>query len=151
MALLGKDRRVKCAVNLDGWTFDGLATRTTEPVMFVYEGSGEVRGRNSGVERQLDDADNAAVDGTSARFGGLRAYIARTQHMDFTDQTLVSPIQRLTFTGPIKGERVRTILRGMIVGFFDEALKGEGEVPGFAEVRMEVHPPPPVLLQSLQK
>ena len=143
MALLGADARVKCAVNLDGWTFGGLEKRTTEPVMFVYEGSGEARGRNVGAEGKLDADDNAAVDGSLARFGGLRAYVAGTQHLDFTDQTLVSPIQRLTYTGPIKGERVRTILRGMIVGFFDETLKGKGGVPGFAEVRMERHPPPP--------
>jgi dienelactone hydrolase len=141
MALLGADKRVKCAVNMDGWTFNGLAKRTTQAVMFVYEGSGEARGRNAGAEGKLDADDNAAVDASLARFGGLRAYGAGTQHLDFTDQTLVSPLQRLTYTGPIKGERVRTILRGMIVGFFDEALKGEGGVPEFPEVRMERHLP----------
>jgi dienelactone hydrolase len=151
MALLGADKRVKCAVNLDGWTFDGIAKRTTEPVLFVYEGSAEERGRNTGAEARLDAADNAAVDGSLARFGGLRAYVAGTQHLDFTDQTMVSPLQRLTYTGPIKGERVRTILRGMIVGFFDRTLKGSGEIPEFPEVKMEVHPPPRVLGQSLQE
>jgi dienelactone hydrolase len=136
MALLGADRRVKCAVNMDGWTFNGLEKRTTQPVMFLYEGSAEARGRNTGAEGKLDDDDNAAVDRSLARFGGLRAYIAGTQHLDFTDQTLVSPVQRLTFTGPIQGERIRTILRGMVVGFFDANLKGSGQIPQFPEVRM---------------
>ena len=139
MALLGVDARVKCAVNMDGWTFGGLEKRTTEPVMFVYEGSGEARGRNVGAEGKLDADDNAAVDGSLARFGGLRAYVAGTQHLDFTDQTLVSPIQRLTYPGPITGERVRTILRGMVVGFFDEELKGTGGVPGFPEVTVQTY------------
>ena len=137
MALLGKDARVRCAVNLDGWTFNGLATRTAGPVLFVYEGSAQVRRPAVGVEGELDRDDNAAVDASLQKYGGLRAYVAGTQHMDFTDQTLVSPWQRLTYTGPIKGDRVRTIVRGMVLGFFDRELTGTGGVPSFPEVTVE--------------
>lgn len=137
MALLGTDTRVKCAVNLDGWTLNGMAGRTSQPVLFVYEKSAEVRRPAVDVETQVDAADNAAVDGSLARYGGLRAYVAGTQHMDFTDQTLVSPVQRLTSTGPIPGVRIREITRGLVLGFFDETLKGRGGVPGYPEVEME--------------
>ena len=137
LALLGADARVRCAVNLDGWTFNGLAKRTAEPVMFLYEGSAEARRPTAGVEGELDRRDNAAVDGSLARYGGIRAYVAGTQHMDFTDQTLVSPWQRVTYTGPIRGDRIRTIVRGMVLGFFDRELKGAGAVPEFPEVTVE--------------
>lgn len=137
MALLGKDPRVKCAVNLDGWTFGGISTRTTQPVMWVYEGNAAVRHPESGVEGELDGLDNAAVDASLMRYGGYRAFVAGTQHLDFTDQTLVSPVQRLTSTGPIAGERVRTITRGLVLGFFEETLRGKGTMPAYPEVKME--------------
>ncbi len=137
MALLGADPRVKCAVNLDGWTLNGMATRTTEPVLFVYEKASEARRPVTDVDSQVDADDNAAVDASLARYGGSRAFVAGTQHLDFTDQTLVSPLQRLTNTGPIKGERIREITRGLVLGFFDRELKGTGSVPSYPEVRME--------------
>ena len=137
IALLGADARVKCAVNLDGWTLNGMSGRTTQPVLFVYEKSGEVRRPVTDVDTQVDADDNAAVDGSLGKFGGLRAFVAGTQHLDFTDQTLVSPVQRLTSTGPIKGERIREITRGLVLGFFDRELKGAGSVPSYPEVRME--------------
>jgi predicted dienelactone hydrolase len=140
MRLLGLDPRVKCAVNLDGWTFQGLERRTDQPVLFVYEGSGELRPPPVGVEGALNTADNAAVDGTLQRYGGLRAWVAGTQHLDFTDQTLTSPLHRVTFTGPIAGERIRTITRGLVLGFLDQTLRGSGQVPEFPEVKMEHWP-----------
>ena len=141
MALLGADPRVKCAVNLDGWTLNGLATRTTQPVLFVYEAASEQRRPPVTVDAQVDAADNAVVDGSLAEYGGLRAYVAGTQHLDFTDQTLVSPVRRLTATGPIQGERIREITRGLVLGFFDQQLKGEGSIPSYPEVNVLHFPP----------
>ncbi len=140
LALLGVDRRIRCAVNMDGWTFQGLDHRTTEPVMFVYEGVSEVRYPERGVEGALDDYDNAAVDASLRRFGGWRAYVMGTQHLDFTDQTLLSPLQRLTHTGPLSGERVRGITRGLVLGFFDQTLKGQGQLPSYPEVHLQRFP-----------
>ena len=137
MALLGADPRVKCAVNLDGWTLNGMATRTDQPVLFVYEKVSETRRPVADVDSQVDADDNAAIDASLAKYGGLRAFVAGTQHLDFTDQTLVSPLQRLTNTGPIKGERIREITRGLVLGFFDKTLKGQGSVPTYPEVRMD--------------
>ena len=61
--------------------------------------------------------------------------------MDFTDQTLVSPIQRLTHTGPIAGARIREITRGLVLGFFDRELKGQGQMPAYPEVEMQSFAP----------
>ncbi len=141
-ALLGVDPRVRCALNLDGWTFGGLDHRTTQPIFEIYEGVSEVRHPETGTEGELDTADNLAVDTSLQRFGGLRAYIAGTQHLDFTDQTLLSPLQRLTYTGPIAGERIRTITRGLVLAFFDQTLKGTGEIPAYPEVHLQRFPAP---------
>ncbi len=138
--LLGCDPRVKAAVNLDGWTFQGLDHRTTEPFLIVYEGAAAIPHPETGVEGALNTMDDAAVDGSLKKYGGLRAYVAGALHLDFTDQTLFSPLRRLTFTGPIKGERTREITRGLVLAFFNQNLKGKGEIPTYPEVKMERRP-----------
>lgn len=138
--LLGLDPRVKAAVNLDGWTFQGLDHRTTEPLLIVYEGAAAIPHPETGVEGDLDQTDHAAVNGSLKAYGGYRAYVAGTQHLDFTDQTLFSPLRSLTFTGPIQGERIREITRGLVLGFFNQTLKGEGEIPTYPEVKIERWP-----------
>ena len=142
MALLGKGPRVKCALNMDGWTFNGMETRTAQPVMILYAGPSDPRyakpiTTEPGTEGELDRSDQSSVESSLQRFGGSRATIAGTQHLDFTDQTLLSPLQRLTYTGPAKGERVRTIVRGLVVAFFDQNLEGTGSLPAYPEVKME--------------
>ena len=143
LALLGKDPRVRCALNMDGWTFDGLNTRTTEPVMFLYAGPVDAQlaqpiATEAGTEGELDRTDQVTVESSLQRFGGIRATIAGTQHLDFTDQALLSPLRRLTFTGPVPGERVRIIVRGLVLGFFDHELAGARVgVQAFPEVKIQ--------------
>ena len=138
--LLGNDPRVKSAVNLDGWTFQGLDQRTNQPMLLVYEGIAAIPHPQTGVEGALNTDDTAATETSLKQHGGYRAYVADTQHLDFTDQTLFSPLRSLTFTGPIKGDRVREITRGLILGFFDQTLKGTGEIPTYPEVKVERWP-----------
>jgi predicted dienelactone hydrolase len=138
--LLGLDPRVKSALNLDGWIFQGLQHRTTQPMMVIYEGIAAIPHPETGVEGALNTSDANAVEASLKQHGGLRAFVAGTQHMDFTDQTLFSPLQRLTFTGPIKGERSREITRGLVLGFFDQTLRGSGQIPEYPEVKMERWP-----------
>jgi len=138
--LLGLDPRVKSAVNLDGWTFQGLNHRTAEPFLIVNEGVAAIPHSETGVEGALNTADSVAVNGSLKEYGGLRAYVAGAQHLDFTDQTLFSPLRSLTFTGPIKGERIREITRGLVLGFFDQTLKAKGQIPTYPEVKVEHWP-----------
>ena len=138
--MLGNDPRVKSAGNLDGWTFQGLDRRTTQPMMIVYEGSAAVPQPEAGVEGALNVSDKNGVEASLKQHGGIRAIVEGAQHLDFTDQTLFSPFRSLTFTGPIAGPRIREITRSMVLGFFDETLRGKGEVPTYPEVKMERWP-----------
>jgi predicted dienelactone hydrolase len=159
----GEAPPVRAAVNLDGYTFTGLASRTTQPVLLLYEAKNAqdvpqhvpqhvahqvaqqvdkdpgrpVTGDSAGdsVDDQLTRADRAAIDASLERAPGLIGYVLGTQHLDFTDQTLVSPLERLTYTGPLPGERMRTITRALVLAFFDRTLKGTGTMPAFPEVR----------------
>lgn len=140
VALLGLDPRVKSAINLDGWTFDALDHRTTEPVLFLYEAreEGMAGGAPTGssADDQLERTDRALVDAALAHGNGAKAYVLGTRHADFTDETLFSPVQRLSYTGPIAPARARTITRGLVLGFFNQTLRGQGNVPTYPEVQI---------------
>jgi dienelactone hydrolase len=144
LAMLGDSApgpKVQAAVNLDGWVFAGLERRTTQPILIVYEADPgpEFFAHEKGVMGVLDRADIAAVDRSLEEFGGVEAYVAGTSHLDFTDQTLVSPFQRITYTGPIRGERIRLITRQLVLAFFERSLRGSGApLPQFPEVTEKV-------------
>ena len=148
MALLGRNARkspyIQAALNMDGWTFDGLAHRTTEPILFLYAGPPLVTPpASNSVDDQLERQDLAAVNASLAQHGGCEAYLPNTQHADFTDQTLVSPIERLTYTGPLPGERVRPLVRSLVLAFFDRTLKQTGgDLPTYPEVQTICKPQP---------
>ena len=131
--------RVQAAANLDGWTFNAIDRRTTEPILLVYAThdarTAGVEPTGDSVDAQLERSDRAMLDRSLAQYGGARLYVAGTQHADFTDQTLVSPLQRLTFTGPLPGVRARQITRALILSFFDQALKHQGSLATFPEVK----------------
>jgi dienelactone hydrolase len=144
IALLGTDPRVKSAVNMDGWTFNAIDHRTTQPVLFLYEGATQYRQPGPGTDGDLDRADNAGIIASLARYGGTRAYVAGTLHTDFTDAPLVTPIHRLNATGPI-GPRAIVITRALVLAFFDATLKNppaEPTYPNFPEVKFDLHPAP---------
>ena len=131
LALLGgeppaQDPRVQAALNMDGWTFDALDRRTTQPVLLLYaapaNGPLVPPSASASIDDQLERQDLAAVGSSLARYGGCATYIRATQHADFTDETLVSPLRRLTFTGPMPGERIRTLTRALVLSFFDRTL-----------------------------
>ena len=117
-------------------------------MLFVYEArdAGLAGGLPTGpsVDDRLERSDRELVDHSLQTGGGFRAYVGGTQHADFTDAVLESPLQRLTWTGPIRPVRAETITRGLVLGFFNQTLKGEGSgPPAYPEVRMETRPAAP--------
>jgi len=128
--LCGLDPRIQAAVNMDGWTFGGLDSRTSaQPVMILEEQSNQARRTQllslpqpGTKDDQLDRADIAAVDASLTRYGGYRLQVAGTQHLDFSDQPLLPPLRRLAYTGPIAPLTVQAIIRQSVLQFFDQTL-----------------------------
>jgi predicted dienelactone hydrolase len=140
LALLGRDPRVKAGVNFDGWVFGGIDHRTHQPILTVYGGEPPVT-PNKGVEGILDHDDTTGIDTSMSRYGGIEAFVTGAYHQDFTDETLVSPFRRITYTGPIGGERIRLITREMLLAFFNRSLRGNSQpLPKFPEVRIVAKP-----------
>ena len=140
MNLLGRDPRVKAALNMDGWTFDALDHRATQPLLYLYAGVPPTTPTGTSVDDQLERQDLTAVKWSLARYGGCEAYIRNTEHADFTDETLLSPIQRLTYTGPLSPERVRLVVRSLVLAFFAQTLNHTGTLPAYPEVQTLCRP-----------
>jgi pimeloyl-ACP methyl ester carboxylesterase len=146
------DPRVRSAINLDGWTFDGVRDRPPgKSMMIMYEEDmdpqhTQLHSTNPGarVNAELDVLDTKNVSDSLRKFGGYRLVIAGAMHSDFTDQSLVSPLRRVTHTGPIKPARMQTIVRDYTLAFFDKTLRGKesplldsGNTSPFGEVHFE--------------
>ena len=128
------DPRVRSAINLDGWTFDGVRDRRKgKPIMFMYEVSADtqhilVHSQNPAerVNAELDILDDKNVLDNLKEYGGYKLTIAGAMHADFTDQPMVSPFHRITHTGPIKPARMQTIVRDYALAFFNKTLREKG-------------------------
>jgi hypothetical protein len=129
-ALLGMDpfmRPVSGAV---------LENGVTQPSFFMFS------------QRWADDAgsrNNALFDKFAVNAAELVGVISieGTEHYDFTDLPLLSPLApRLGLKGPIRGDRVTLIINDYLLSFFDQTLKGvpmsllEGQDQKYDEVRL---------------
>jgi len=71
---------------------------------------------------------------------GHVALVEGTAHIDFTDFSLLSPVLKLGFLGPIGGQRMCAIRNAYTLAFFDKYLRGkhehllDGPSPDYPEV-----------------
>ena len=156
LQVCGEDRRIRSAINLDGWTFEGIRYRTTnKQVMFVYEEASQPEPEDVHsvdpdvrVGAELDVSDMAGVDESLEQYGGYRLFVRGTTHMDFTDRPLVSPLRRLSLGGSIPPARMESIVRAYVLAFFEKTLHGRdsalldsGNSSPFQEVQFEERTP----------
>jgi dienelactone hydrolase len=129
----GEDRRIRAAVNLDGWFFGSINARSANQPLLVMNESKErpqdmdlhspdpsVR-----VNAILDSADFKDTDFSLRHFGGYRVYVNGATHADFTDQPLISPLHILSQRGTLPAGRVHTVVRAYVLAFFNKTLRGE--------------------------
>lgn len=127
------DPRIKSAVNLDGWTFAGLAERNAgQQILLLYEGISQDREKQvanlpqlGSVQDRLDLLDFADTEASLHKYGGYRLFLAGTQHMDFSDEPLLPPFRRLAYTGPISPQEGSKVLRQVVLQFFDQTLRNK--------------------------
>jgi predicted dienelactone hydrolase len=151
------DPRVKSAINMDGWTFDGVRDwPVNKSMMFMFEEDLDPQHVNlhssnlgSRVETELNIVDNKLVIDSLERAGGYRFTITGAMHGDFTDQPMISPLRRITHTGPIDRVEMQTIVRDYTLAFFDQTLRGRpspllnsGNTSPFREIQFRQWPKP---------
>ncbi|MCZ8521902.1 MULTISPECIES: alpha/beta hydrolase family protein [Paenibacillus] len=143
------DPRVKAGVDLDG-TLYGFRAKpgVAKPFLLMYSASSfdaynktrvhykyteeELRAVGSTkqewkeqmpqAEREMDQIQRIVRNGTAQVL-----YIEGTQHYNFTDAQLISPLLRwVKLTGEIGGQRSGEIVRRNLLEFFDKQLKQAG-------------------------
>ena len=128
-AVCAEDRRVRAAVNMDGWFFDAIRERGPNQPLLVIDAYtaqvGETPGPSAKVEAVLDVTDSADMQASLRRFGGYLLSVKGAAHDDFTDQPLVSPLRILSHCGAIPARRIQSIVRSYVVAFFAKTLRGQ--------------------------
>jgi dienelactone hydrolase len=130
-----QDARVKAALDLDGWLFGDFARNGLgKPMMVIYEDRRRVLPTamqlSSGIKEQrlrwqlsVEDFDH--VTGSLRRHGGYLLFIAGTEHVDFTDRSLFSPLKSLSGRGSVPPDRVHAIVNAYTLAFFSDVFNGD--------------------------
>jgi predicted dienelactone hydrolase len=128
-AVCAEDRRVRAAVNMDGWFFDAIRERGPNQPLLVIDAytaqAGETPTSSATVEAVLDAVDSADTEASLRRFGGYLLSVKGAAHEDFTDQPLISPLRSLSHRGTLPAREIHSIVRGYVVAFFDKTLRGK--------------------------
>jgi hypothetical protein len=142
---------------MDGWMFgDAFVKGLSKPLMLVYEGKDQiaamrpVAGAETPAQRlywKNDDLDSASMDADLREHGGIRLHIEGTNHWNFSDRALYSPLRSLSASGPIAPQRAHAIINRYVLVFFEHTLNGtdepllHGEESPFPEVSLEIWAP----------
>lgn len=149
------DKHFKAGIDMAGAMFGEAATSGIEqPFLFFDEGddvpwadfksSNPVKRRYAGAEKRDFDVENNALE----KHGGYRVRILGTEHINFTDTALFSPVRYLSGAGRIDPRRAMHVINAYTLAFFEKYLNGEreplleGPSPEFPEVRFQRMPMP---------
>ncbi len=130
--VVSSDERVIAGINMDGTNYDRYDEKlnTTKPFLFL-----ESENFKQFVEklRQVPSRDGQEyaifsneieLIGSAVRNGSKALYLTRSEHYNFTDLPLYSPLVHLTgMTGALDRERGAEIVNAYVLDFFDTYLK----------------------------
>lgn len=130
-----EDRRVRCALELDGVLHGAAAVDgLSKPLMTIDSSDMTLpaeppHGLDTVAQSKYDlfAATIGAKQSTLSRHGGYRVYIEGMNHENFADSSFMSPLRRLSKGGPIAPARAAEILGAYMVAFFRETLLGRDE------------------------
>jgi len=149
-AVCAEDRRVRAAVNMDGWFFGAIRARGPNQPLLVMDAynvrPGETSDPAKKVEATLDATDFAEVERSLHEFGGYMLSVKGAAHDDFTDQPLTSPLRSIAHRGALPARQIQNIVRSYVVAFFGMTLRDEDpeilrtRFGPYAEASLEVQP-----------
>jgi predicted dienelactone hydrolase len=143
-----EDRRVRAAVNMDGWFLGAIRVRGPSQPLLVIDASepNAPPDPRAKVEELLDASDLADLEASFHKYGGYLLLVRGAAHEDFTDQALVSPLRMISHRGTVPAEQMQKIVRTYVLAFFDKMLRGKdswilrANSSPYAEVSIEEWP-----------
>ena len=149
--LCAQDPRIHGAINMDGWFFGAIQARGAgQPLLYLETSDVDPNTLPfpaKSVSGNLDVTDYADVKKSVHQFGGYLVSVLGTEHEDFTDQPLISPVRILAHRGTVPPPELETIVRAYVVAFFDKTIRGKdpailkSDSSPYAEVKVAVWPP----------
>jgi dienelactone hydrolase len=160
------DSRIKGALNLDGWTFGDVAQLgLNKPLMVIYEDKRQAlptasQLRSGSTAQRLfwefSAQDYAHISRSVNEYGGYILFVSGSNHVDFTDRSLFSPVSALTGGGVIGAARAHQIVNAYTLAFASNVLKDSKEtllctIPSpYREVEINrIHPGKATLLADV--
>jgi hypothetical protein len=96
---------------------------------------------------RLQASDGRDLLASLRKYGGYRVILNGAKHNDFTDEALVSPLDRLSYRGTIPASELQRVVRSYVLAFFNKTLRGKdsellnGSASPFKQVSFEVWTP----------
>lgn len=128
--------KIKAGINMDGTNYDVFDKDQilTKPFLFMESGAFKsfiqgngLDGEGSEPERMREIINNEkSIIGSARQHNGHFIYIEGSEHYNFTDLPLYSPLVSLTgMTGTLEANRGAGIVNDYVLDFFDTYLKGK--------------------------
>jgi dienelactone hydrolase len=150
------DSRIQAAANLDGRHWDDALYKGVERPYLLVGGqmslppAAALTSHNAMIryEALLDQVDYVNLEAHLRALGGFHVSIAGTEHPNFNDSALRSPLRRLSHGGTIDARRAGVIIQTYVVEFFTRYLQAaqpsapEHPWPQFSDARLEIWPAP---------
>ena len=131
------DPRIRSVIDLDGWSFGELQLHgLPKPLMVIYEDKANTIPTDAQLHSgpmaqqlywQFSAMDYAHVLESMHQYGGWLLFVAGTNHVDFSDRSLFSPLARLTGGGTLSPKRAHAIVNAYTLAFFTQTLKGTAQ------------------------
>jgi dienelactone hydrolase len=121
------DQRFKAGVDLDGYSF---AVADDDDIRQPFLILGEPASDEYGAARNPAQRAEALFDAAETRrimqvYGGYLLTVKGTQHLNFSDFPLYSPLRFYNEAGPIDPRRAMSIINTYVLSFFDKNLRGQ--------------------------
>jgi dienelactone hydrolase len=126
--LAREDSRVRAALELDGVLHGSAAAYGLDKPVMLIDSPWILSLGGDPANPRLDQTSQfwTLIDNSKVRMlelcGGIRVVIDGLVHADFTDQTFMSPLRRLSWRGSVPPKRVAHILNTYILAFFQQTL-----------------------------
>ena len=131
------DSRIRSALDLDGWSFGELQHRgLAKPLMVIYESRANTIPTedelHSGPKAQqlywqFSAQDFVHVTESLREYGGWLLFVSGTNHVDFSDRSLFSPLRKWTGGGTLDPRRAHAVMNAYTLAFFEQTLNGTKE------------------------
>jgi dienelactone hydrolase len=143
-----RDKRIRAAINMDGWLFGDVAHEGLNKPLLVM-GHDDSLPRTQ-APNPITKQDDELLLAMFQRYGGALVTIHHSQHMNFSDRSLYSPVRKLAESGTISPQLAHQIVESYTLAFFSTVLKGTSEPllsqqpSPFPEASYQTWPPGPI-------